>query len=106
MNITHTTSIPSYTNFVRPSYSLAARWLSNTVQLVRTGVTTGLSQPITFESIKNQLNVAYDPKADIVTTSFVTPVDFAIVLEKREIETGGTNLNLRQSCARLARAWC
>jgi hypothetical protein len=62
-------------------------WLEEgKVQLIRTEVKTGLSQPINFESIPTE--EPYDPEANVITMDFATAIDFVIALEWREMEAG------------------
>lgn len=65
----------------------------NTVQIVRTGITTGLSQPISFESIKENIQEPWDPALDVVRTDMPTAIDFVIALERRETEAGCVDYN-------------
>ncbi|KAF2431072.1 hypothetical protein EJ08DRAFT_678638 [Tothia fuscella] len=61
------------------------------VRLVKTGVTAGLSAPITFDSIKESCLGPYDPESTSVTTDFPTAINFALALEKREADAGNTH---------------
>lgn len=64
-----------------------APWLEEgKVQLIKTGVTTGLSQPISFEDIPTE--EPYDPGASMITTDFVSAIEFILSLERREIAAG------------------
>jgi hypothetical protein len=60
-------------------------------QLIKTGMTTGLSQPISFESISTE--EPQDPNANMITTNFATAINFIIPLIRRETEDGCADYN-------------
>ncbi|KAI1423977.1 hypothetical protein F5Y12DRAFT_754994 [Xylaria sp. FL1777] len=60
------------------------------VQLILTGITEGLSAPISFEELRDEaLDGSYYPGATSITTSLGTAVRFIMRLEEREIAASG-----------------
>lgn len=71
-------------------FDYPAPWLEEgKVQLIKTGLTAGLSQPITFEGIPTE--EPYDPSTNTITTDFATAIEFVLALERREIAAGCVN---------------
>jgi hypothetical protein len=56
------------------------------VHLIKTGRVDGLSEPISFESIRHKAHGPFNK--DVVTTDFETALDFLIALERKEVNAG------------------
>lgn len=59
------------------------------MQLIKTLITAGLSQPITFEGIPTE--EPYGPSTNTITTDLATAIDFVLALERRENAAGCVN---------------